>query len=109
MDKETLQFLKEEYCKTIPIKVDQVRVLIDSLKADWSLDNLRAFRFHVHKIAGSAGSYGYTSVTELCKLAEQLVLSELDHVDPLPVNKELLMKLDQFFESLKQGFDCERP
>lgn len=109
MDEEMLRFLKDEYYKTVPDKLSQMRSLIDSLKENWNKDNLIAFRFTVHKIAGSAGSFGYERVSEICKVVEQSILDELGHFDPFHVNKELLVKFDHFFESIKLGFACEYP
>lgn len=107
MDKKILQSLRKEYDKTIPIKLNLLGQLIDALKKRWNKDDLIALRFHIHKIAGSAGSYGYDTVSEIGKVLDQASLDELDHFDPLHVNRELLAKFDQSFESIKQGFSHE--
>lgn len=104
MDKKILESLKEEYDKGIPLKLDRVRGLIDSLGRNWSKEDLTALRFEIHKMAGSAGTYGYENVSELSKLTEQIILEELDHFDSATINKELFLKLDPFFESIKKGF-----
>ena len=102
-----MKLLKEEYCKTFPMKLERIRSLIDSLKKNWTKDNLDPLRFDIHKLAGSAGTYGYDKISEMSKVIEEYIIKELDHFDPLSINKELLIKLDQFFESLRQGFSCE--
>ena len=107
MDENLLQEIKKEYEKTIPAKIISLRQLIDALNHDWNKDNLMALRFHVHKIAGSAGTYGYQKASDLCRHLDQLSLEELGHFDPGQINNELLIQFDQSFEKIKQGFTSE--
>lgn len=64
---ENLKKIKEEYLKNLPGIFEEMKGHIESLKNAPNLDVLTKLRFHVHKIAGNAGTFGYQKATDLCK------------------------------------------
>jgi chemotaxis protein histidine kinase CheA len=63
--KKALIELKKEYDKTIDQKIFALRELFHRLQKN--PDQIQEFAGLIHKISGSAGSYGYAGVSTLCK------------------------------------------
>ena len=74
--------LLEEYRKTIPQKLQNIKELINQFKAKSTHQALEALRFSVHKLAGSAGTYGFAKVSQICKKWELDILDKLSHFPP---------------------------
>ncbi|QLH37528.1 MAG: Hpt domain-containing protein [Parachlamydiaceae bacterium] len=55
----------------MPEKLKLLRKYIDELKSDPQESTLKALRLEVHKMAGSAGSFGFPRTSEICKEFEK--------------------------------------
>ncbi|MEX1013040.1 MAG: response regulator [Waddliaceae bacterium] len=93
--------LREKYNQTIPEKLEQLTHLIEKIKEDPSKGNLEALKNLVHKIAGSAGSYGYMDVTTACRKLEYVLIDKLESTEIDPHQIELL---DAFLKRIKYSF-----
>lgn len=106
---DLLEELKGCYQKTIPDKIELLEKLILIVDKSPSLDNLQNLRNEVHKIAGSAGSYGYMSVSELCKNLELNLIEQIDLAKKGLMNYQWLLALEEFFTQIKLHFQIELP
>lgn len=99
-----LEELKKDYQKTVGNKVEQLEKMILAVEKDPSLENLQKLKGEVHKIAGSAGSYGYMAVSELCKNLEIELYNQIDLAKSGLMNYQWLLSLDDFFTQIKLHF-----
>lgn len=104
---EIFENLKENYQKTIPDKIERLEKLILNIQKDPTKDNLQTLRGEVHKIAGSAGCYGFDYVSELCKNLEKDLISQLKLSLHGRVDRQWVYSLDDFFAQIKHYFQME--
>ena len=64
---ERLESLKRKYAVSIPEKIDLIKQLVEAVQQKPDLQHLTELREMVHKIGGSAGSYGFKEASTLCK------------------------------------------
>lgn len=67
---EKQQKLQEYYAKTIPDKIDLFTKLIAAIHHHPDEESLSRLKDAAHKIGGSSGSYGYHSISKICKELE---------------------------------------
>ncbi|MEI6242009.1 MAG: Hpt domain-containing protein [Chlamydiota bacterium] len=101
-EEDALQELMLEYKKSIPEKLRVLEKLIADVHAKGDLASVSALRFAVHKLAGSAGSYGFTEVSELCLPLDKDLHQKMESFQPLEKNWHIT--LDQIFEKVKAAF-----
>lgn len=63
--------LRKEYQDSLPIKIEKIQSIVDNFQKSDSLETLNELKFEIHKIAGSAGSFGYPTVSNICKEFEK--------------------------------------
>jgi HPt (histidine-containing phosphotransfer) domain-containing protein len=97
---DAIKKIQLEYEKTIPKKLQELKTLQDAAKKTPSLDNLTALRFFVHKLAGSAGTYGFLEVSTLCKQYEQDILEVLKN----PTALKWMTHFDNYYDQVKKEF-----
>ena len=95
-----LNKIQKDYNLTIPKKIEDLRALLDAAKKDPTSENLSALRFFVHKLAGSAGTYGYLEVSIVCKEFEQEIVEILKDLSSL----EWKSHWDGNLDKVKKGF-----
>lgn len=99
--------LKETYKKTIPDKIERLENIILAIQKSPTIENLQGLRIEVHKIAGSAGSYGFTAVGEICKNLELELIKQMKLAKQGLLNPQWLFSLDDFFTQIKLHFQIE--
>lgn len=104
---DILADLKASYQKTISDKVERLEKMILAIQKDPSIDHLQTLKGEVHKIAGSAGSYGYMAVSELCKNLELELTKQIKLGKRNQLNHQWLFSLDEFFTQVKLHFQME--
>jgi DNA-binding response OmpR family regulator len=104
---DLLADLKASYQKTISDKVERLETMILAVQKNPTIENLQALRGEVHKIAGSAGSYGYMAVSELCKNLELELIKQIDLAKRGQLDHQWLFTLDEFFTQVKLHFQIE--
>lgn len=106
---ELLQDLKATYQKTIPDKIERLEKMILDVQRNPSIDTLQVLKGEVHKIAGSAGSYGYMAVSELCKNLEEDLAKQIKGAKENQFNPAWIETLDDFFTQVKLHFQMKIP
>ena len=96
--------IKEEYLQKIPEKIQAVEQLIQALHKDPSEKMLSDLRGIVHKIAGTAATFGFEKVTQLCKSWDLKLTKFLEPSTGKPDIKDLISELDRFLIELKNAF-----
>lgn len=98
--------LRTTYIKTIPEKVERLDLEIKALKSAPTLENLKTLKGDVHKIAGSAGTYCYSKISEICKTLEIYIIKYIDIAkDPSQCTDcQLISVLDFFLKQVKFYF-----
>jgi HPt (histidine-containing phosphotransfer) domain-containing protein len=99
-----LKKFTEEYKLTIPEKIATLRQILDDMKQKITVDNMKALRFNIHKIAGSAGTYGFGTVSKLCREFEFEIISKIEAMDKIPGDPNWLVSFEQVFEKIKKEF-----
>lgn len=95
------QALKDEYDQTIQSKLKTIDNLIKALESSWCLENLKALHIFVHKITGSAGTYGYYTVSLRARKWVTELTSLIDH---FPESKPNFEGFYSYFEEIKESF-----
>jgi len=94
--------IKSAYEKTIPSKIELLTNSIRRVQQHPNQDNLTHLQNIIHKMGGSAGSYGYSSVSILCKDMDSEIGSTIAKGEAL--NPMRLTSLDDFLTKILQGF-----
>jgi HPt (histidine-containing phosphotransfer) domain-containing protein len=71
---ELMARLRREYLAEVPDRLDQLRFAAGAFQRDQPADPPLATLFH--RLAGSAGAYGFGPVTLLCREMEQWLATE---------------------------------
>lgn len=106
---ELLLDLKISYQKTISDKVERLEKMILDVQKKSSIENFQILKGEVHKIAGSAGSYGFLAVSDLCKNLELELAKQIDLTKQNQFNAAWLASLDDFFTQIKLHFQMKIP
>lgn len=100
---DDLLLMQQKYRANIGAKLCKIQQLMETFKSAPSKSNLSALRLEIHKLAGSAGLYGFVKVSELChsmdsKLLEKLQANNLED-DSLEIEAVSLFyaQLEKFF------------
>ncbi|MCI5052524.1 MAG: response regulator [Simkaniaceae bacterium] len=99
---DPLEAIKQEYLKKVDEKITTIDELIKKVQSDPNA--VEELKKAVHKIAGSAGSYGFPEVTKLCKEQESLLLSVMENGEN---REQVIGALPEFFEKFKAAFQME--
>jgi DNA-binding response OmpR family regulator len=106
---DLLAELKVSYQKTISDKVERLENMILAFQKNPTIDHLQALKGEVHKIAGSAGSYGYMAVSDLCKNLELDLIKQIDFAKTDRLDRQWLFSLDDYLTQIKLHFQIELP
>lgn len=101
MDKNT-ENLSEHYQRTIYDKIALLTRLIAEVQKHPDETSLFALQSTLHKIGGSAGSFGYPKVTELCFSLEHDVGHKLKTKES--ITEKWLRNLDTFLNEIRRHF-----
>lgn len=105
-DEESLpKELIEKYTSSIYDKIERIEELIQASHANsGEKEPLATLRNEVHKIAGSAGGYGFSEAGQLCKMHE-LYLQEIYSSEPIITpQKEIDAANVKFLRKLRLNF-----
>jgi diguanylate cyclase (GGDEF)-like protein len=73
---ERLQQLSTQFRAGLPAKIAEIHTLWDE-SSEGDVESLRSLRHHVHRLAGSAATFGYDDLTALARAAEQEIERDL--------------------------------
>lgn len=104
-----LEGLKKEYEASIPEKISHIEGLIKAIQEGFSKENVEALKKELHKIAGSAGSYGHMEVSRFCKKMELKLEEDLKDIEQYKDSQEWINGLWFFFNNMKLAFQRPLP
>ncbi|MBS0623931.1 MAG: response regulator [Verrucomicrobia bacterium] len=93
-----------EYRKSISQKMALLQQLVQQLKQDCSLQNLKELQREIHKLAGSSGTYGYLEVSRICKNLELDILVHIKNFH-LTSTQKWVLTLDPILQGIEKAFD----
>jgi DNA-binding response OmpR family regulator len=96
-----LSNVKQDYLHSIYSKVEQLEKLIVDVQRRPSKESVELLQNEIHNIAGSAGSYGFPAVSELCHSFEAKLSQQ---VKTFPLDPKCLADLDEFLSQIKLSF-----
>lgn len=103
-EEDILARFTREYRETITEKEQVIAQLIDNLRTHIDLENLKALRMQIHKIAGSAGTYGFKSVSVVCRQFERTLLEKMDHFSEGEGDASWIQEFESYFAQIKEAF-----
>lgn len=95
--------LYESYLKTIPEKIELLEQLIEKIQLKLTKNDVVQLRDVSHKMAGSAGTYGFVKAGEKCK-ALTLLLDEAINNDFLQ-EKDFVDHMTQLVSQIRLNFE----
>lgn len=95
---ETFLILQQDYIREAPARLAELRKDLAAFRAG-EPDALESLRMRFHRLAGSGGSYGFPTVTEISRAAEHRILTP-----PAPTVREA-EEFDTAINALKDAFD----
>ena len=99
-----LKELQLRYQESIPEKVNNLRQLINQFQNLQDLDTLNSLRNAVHKIAGSAGTYGFSEVSKICKEFEGNLIQKIKNFSSRAQNSAWLAECENYVKKIQEGF-----
>ena len=102
MKNDAMQELLEQYRKKLPEKIFHLRTLIGNLKSSSSQETLKEIISAIHKLAGSAGTYGLMEISIECKKKEKELQHLITHFDKGKVSTSFFDDLIYFIEALER-------
>ncbi len=79
-----LKALKTSYMKSLPGRYNQLKkAVVDSIEGKGSPEPLRQLTIHIHKIAGSAATFGLPALTDIAREFEGTIENILSKEEPL--------------------------
>jgi|GEM_PF-1697336 len=94
--------LSSEYFASIPAKLDELDTLAKNLKDNPSNKTFELFRNAVHKIAGSAGTYGLSVAGDLCHRFEELLKVEVERFTTSPLSEKSQAQIALFLREIRE-------
>lgn len=100
----TFKKLQLHYQESIPEKIATLRQLITQFQNLQDLETLNSLRNAVHKIAGSAGTYGYSEVSVICKEFEGDLILKIIAFSTVTPCLEWIVDFENYLNKITQGF-----
>lgn len=102
-----LSDLKSSYEKSIPEKIECLERKILAVQRNPTPENLASLKFEVHKIGGSAATYGFAAVFETCKKIEFELMNHINLAKEGYIDPQWLLSLDRFYSEIKWHFQIK--
>lgn len=99
-----LERLSREYRKTIPEKLKLMQFYVDSMRPAIQKEFLMLLKLEVHKMAGTAGSFGFLQVSEVCKAFEIDLHEKIQQFSTPNANEPWIADFDLYLEKIRKGF-----
>ncbi|WP_068469511.1 Hpt domain-containing protein [Candidatus Protochlamydia phocaeensis] len=97
--------LQNKYRASLYPKFQSLEALFKTIRNDPShIDPLSELRLEVHKITGSAGTYGYLETSRICRKCEERVQAFLAQEKKDKIPEDLICYLQQFLIDLRLYF-----
>lgn len=97
------EMLFEKYSESLFDKLEEIEQLFESLKQTITKENLEKLHATIHKLSGSAGSYGYVKAGQISKhielLLEKSIAENSDDLDFIKKMEKLIEKMKFYFNT----------
>ncbi len=110
--RKQLQQLRDEYSANLPQRLDIIESGLESLaNPDCSFQDLSNVYREIHKISGSAGTFGFTQLTNQSRYMELLLKEHLDKgtIPDIKITSLLLESVEQIRQLVDAGPDQDLP
>jgi HPt (histidine-containing phosphotransfer) domain-containing protein len=98
--------LTEDYRAKLPERLEFFQSLSDQINEDSDIDFITELRHNAHKLAGSAGSYGFTELGEIASEVDTLCKQVIEDPDKRAETiLDISEKLSALVASLKTTAD----
>ena len=104
MENDELNHLKEIYIKSLHEKFIAIQQFIETLRRNTNLETLKELRLTIHKMAGSAGTYGYPAVSDICRVWDQTFAEMILSFPACQKDLSWLNEFERTFAKIKQEF-----
>lgn len=101
---EDLKKLREFYIGTIPEKLELIEKLIQEMETTVYEKTLIELRMHIHKIAGSAGTYGFPTVSVICRQFEGEILKKIEEIKNSSGDPTWMILFRSYLKKIKKEF-----
>ncbi len=101
--------LQMDYKKTIPKKIERIEHMVLAIQRDPSIEHLHRLYVEMHKMAGSAGSYGYHAVSAMCLEIQYELIQQIELAKKGQLNPVWLFSLEDFLTNIKLHFQIGLP
>ena len=98
---EQLALLQQEYCSELPDRLQEIEDAWSSYQSSgWEQEGLKQLHYYIHRIVGSAATFGFLQLSESTRSIEQILKKQ---VQPGTIpTKELQQKLSKQVSLLQQ-------
>lgn len=96
------QQLFEQYTSSLPEKLQTVEELVEKAVQSPSQETIETLKAAIHKLSGSAGTYGYVKAGEICKQLEQKLVLNLQNKK---FDQALLEEIKDSFKQIRFYFN----
>jgi len=106
---ETLRSLREQYARELPQRIAEVVELWQLLTESWTSLKAKELAYHLHRIAGTAGSFGFSDVGDIARQLDQQ-LTSLYEKNTLPDNNvigQLAIDMNKFISMANDNVQTE--
>lgn len=99
----------DEYISTIPEKLKLIEQFLDEMHESVREQTLLDLRLHIHKIAGSAGTYGFPEVSSVCKQFEKEILQKIQELKDSKGDPRWAKEFLPYLDKIKKEFSNAKP
>lgn len=95
--------LLDVYLKSIPEKLAALKKVLEELEKNRGKGELEALRFFVHKLAGNSGTYGFLTVSQICRDAEIKLVAWIEQFPNISM-EQIVPEMAKLYPLIEKGF-----
>ncbi|QLH35012.1 MAG: Hpt domain-containing protein [Parachlamydiaceae bacterium] len=101
---QSLLMIIEDYRASIPNRLELLQSLVDEMRKNPRLETLKELKLQIHKLAGSAGLYGYEQVSLICKEFDERLSIKIEQFEKEKTLENLENEFENYLEKLEPAF-----
>lgn len=101
---QSLLMIIEDYRASIPNRLELLQSLVDEMRKNPRLETLKELKLQIHKLAGSAGLYGYEQVSLICKEFDERLSIKIEQFEKEKTLENLENEFENYLEKIRTGF-----
>jgi len=99
--KERIEALSQDFSQNLPVRFGELERSLQQLTTRSTIEHLQAFRLLLHKLGGSAATFGFEQLSQRSKEFERYIDTILA-ADKVP-DEEELQRMEEFLEYIRAG------